>query len=844
MFMQFIVNTGCSIQGDVVVTSDGGHDPQSVALVAQPSNEKVNTVFSVAPRFELLDKNGRRATTSTTTVTLSLTSGTGTLSGTLSARAVNGLATFSDLQLDKVGTGFSITASSAFGSSATSAFKVDYSPIVLGQPSFDRNLGSEKGFSHIFYSSSDGTRFFVPDPFSHRVMIWNQIPLSHESANVILGQPNKYSLAANNGGVSASSMWRPMRVHSDGSKIAVADSKNHRILIWNSIPTVDGAPANIVLGQADFTSNASGVSASAMNTPTYVYWTATKFFVVDSLNNRVMVWNGFPTTNNQAADYVLGQPDLISNTVNNGGVSAQSLNGPASVNCDGTELFVTDPGNHRVLIWNTVPTVTQQASDLVVGQPNLTSNTENNGGVGSKTLSYPSEVYSDGSKLYIMDYGNYRGLIWNTIPTTNFEAANVVIGQPDFTSAAIADSGGLTKGLFEPQGIMKIGAKLFVTDYENDRVMVWNTVPTVNHTAADAVIGQDNLNQANWMNGGVSAQRTSLPQAIYTDGQRLVVSDIGFNRVLIWNTIPTATTQAADIVLGQPDMTSTGSNNGGISTGLSGPYGICGDGTKLIVIDNTNHRALIWNTFPTATQQAANVVLGQPNMTTNFQNSGGLSAHSLWFPMACTVDEGGKLYIADQRNHRVLIWNSIPTVNATNADVVLGQPNFVSNTGNNGGVSAHSLNIPQGIYTKNGKLYVVDSFNHRILIWNTIPTANQANADVVLGQPDFASNTINNGGVSALSLNYPKALSVVGTKLYVSDTSNHRILIWNSIPTINQTAADSVLGQANLTSNTANSGGLSASSLSSPAGITSFTFDGNPYLLINDSGNGRVLLQP
>ena len=51
------------------------------------------------------------------------------------------------------------------------------------------------------------------------------------------------------------------------------------------------------------------------------------------------------------------------------------------------------------------------------------------------------------------------------------------------------------------------------------------------------------------------------PTSVTTDGTRLFVSDLGFNRVLIWNTIPTANGQAADVVVGQPDMVSSIPNN-------------------------------------------------------------------------------------------------------------------------------------------------------------------------------------------------------------------------------------------------------------------------------------------
>jgi UDP-3-O-[3-hydroxymyristoyl] glucosamine N-acyltransferase len=43
-------------------------------------------------------------------------------------------------------------------------------------------------------------------------------------------------------------------------------------------------------------------------------------------------------------------------------------------------------------------------------------------------------------------------------------------------------------------------------------------------------------------------------------------------------------------------------------------------------------------------------------------------------------------------------------------------------------------------------------------------------ADLVLCQPNFTSNTANNGGLSASSLNNPRRVMISGGKLYVSDS--------------------------------------------------------------------------
>src|SRR5918912_3045283 len=51
------------------------------------------------------------------------------------------------------------------------------------------------------------------------------------------------------------------------------------------------------------------------------------------------------------ADAALGQPDLVSNECNHGGISARSLCGPMAIAMDPSSghLFVADTGNNRVL---------------------------------------------------------------------------------------------------------------------------------------------------------------------------------------------------------------------------------------------------------------------------------------------------------------------------------------------------------------------------------------------------------------------------------------------------------------------------------------------------------------
>jgi hypothetical protein len=191
----------------------------------------------------------------------------------------------------------------------------------------------------------------------------------------------------------------------------VADTDNYRVLIWNTIPTTHGQAANVVVGQALMTSNAGGTSATILSNPYGVTAVSGKLIVADPVNNRVLIWNSIPTSNGQAANVVLGQTLFTTASANNGGVSASSLNDLQGVFSDGTRLFVSDSANARILVWNTIPTSNKQAADMVIGQPNFASTTQNYGGLSASSMVFPMGGYTDGVRIFSTDSSNNRILI-------------------------------------------------------------------------------------------------------------------------------------------------------------------------------------------------------------------------------------------------------------------------------------------------------------------------------------------------------------------------------------------------------------------------------------------------
>ncbi len=280
---------------------------------------------------------------------------------------------------------------------------------------------------------------------------------------------------------------------------------------------------------------------------------------------------------------------------------------------------------------------------------------------------------------------------------------------------------------------------------------------------------------------------------------KLFLPDQYNSRVLGYNTIPVSNGAAADFVLGQ-QVFDSGSNLSISANSLNYPVSVAYNGTAFFVVDSDNLRVLQYNTLPTATFTAADIAVGMPNLVTDAA-ADPQSASTLSYPMGVFATQG-KLIVADTENNRVLIWNSIPTVSGAAADIVLGQQDFASISTNGGlGVgapTAQTFYFPSDVWSNGQNLIVADTGNNRVLIWTTFPTQNGQSADVVLGQADMTSADAN---LTSAGMNNPHALTSNGTQLFVCDTFNNRVLVWNAIPTVNGTAADAVLGQADFTAN-------------------------------------------
>jgi hypothetical protein len=323
--------------------------------------------------------------------------------------------------------------------------------------------------------------------------------------------------------------------------LVVADTGHHRILIWDRVPSRDGEPADTVLGQPTFSGqarNAGGaVSATSANVPVGVAIRDGMLAVADSWNHRVLLWWRIPAHGGVPPDVVLGQRTRTSGAINGGGpVGADTMAWCSGVAFSERGLIVADTGNRRVLLWDTPPQHDGAPADRVLGQADFTTRNENGGGAcGEAGMRWPHGVLAADGTLVVADAGNNRIMVWGRIPDENGAPCDLVFGQRDMEHSE--HNGGAywptAATLNMPYGCALAGDTLVVADTANSRLTGWHL--NAPRDAAFGLLGQpDFLSKGDNRWGHPARDSLAWPYGVAACARTLVIADSGNSRVALW----------------------------------------------------------------------------------------------------------------------------------------------------------------------------------------------------------------------------------------------------------------------------------------------------------------------
>ncbi len=328
-----------------------------------------------------------------------------------------------------------------------------------------------------------GNLLVVTDTAQNRVFIWKNFSGEEtQEPDVVLGQINQTDTGRNaHSEAGPGTFHYPSGIWTDGKRLIVADAWNHRVLIWHNLPTQNGQPADTVLGQPDgqgHEPNAKGIAAPpdarTLYWPYGVWSMDGQLWIADTGNRRVLYFDKIPTNHFSPATAVIGQENFISKDYEtNNAVWPYSV----KVHADG-RMAISDTQCYRVLLWKDYRKAAAQQADLLLGQPDLQSNGQNQYRLGpaSHTLNwcYDACFFEDG--IAVADSGNSRIMIWKKWPTVSGEAADEQIGQKDFETngeSSLSMKTTVANQLYWPFALQSHADTLVIADTGNHRILFY-----------------------------------------------------------------------------------------------------------------------------------------------------------------------------------------------------------------------------------------------------------------------------------------------------------------------------------------------------------------------------------
>jgi sugar lactone lactonase YvrE len=503
-----------------------------------------------------------------------------------------------------------------------------------------------------------------------------------------------------------------------GTTLYVADTGNHtirRVSASGATTTLAGS------GTPGFVDD-TGTAASFFS-PEGITFDGASIFVADTGNHAIRK----VTPVGSVGDVTTLAGDGTSGYIDNTSGASARFSSPVSLASIGSDLFVSDTGNHVI---RKVNTTNLGFATTLAGSPQIAGFADGTGTLAS--FDSPEGIASDGfpsPSLYVADTGNHVVRL-----VTLGGSVTTVAGNPP--QAGSADLQGESARFRAPAGVALIGDDVFVADTEN------HTIRKIDSTGVATTIA----GSAGSPGSTDTPPRFRFPGGITALGGDLYVTDSENHTIRKVTTGGLVTT-----IAGNPG--STGSADGSGTTALfNNPQGIVALGGELYVADSGNHTIRKVTTGGDVTTLAGSAgIAGSadgPPAVARFRSPLGIAVF------------GSNLYVADSGNHtirKVLVPSGTTSTFAGSA----GQPGVADDSG-----ASARFSSPDGIAGVGSALYVADRGNHAVRRISTLATVT-----TFVGTPGAA--TTRNGDSNNALLNAPAGITGVEGTIYFTDINEN-----------------------------------------------------------------------
>ncbi len=356
-------------------------------------------------------------------------------------------------------------------------------------------------FNHPNGLASDGTQLLVCDRFNNRLLVWKKLPTNPNTApDLVLGQPN---LDTNDPGTGKNQLnWPGNASLATDGKLAVADTENDRILLWNSFPVANGQAADYAIHLPSISPAGTG---QFYGWPWGVWTDGKRLAAVATQGGAILFWNNFPTSDNVPPDYSIKLPQFGT---------------PRTISTDGASYFFVGDHNAKVngspgtFFWNSYPVTANQPYDFYRDE-----------WIKGQKLPDGKLVAGGLSKIYI----------WNSMPTGSGQSPDLALAPPSYKNGDGVD-------------LIFAQNRLFVNNYNGNNILVFNLLPVNASQAPDFAIAAPTI-VAQTLDSIYYVQNPVL----VTDGTRLIASS-DFDRALyIWDHFPKQNGQVYDHKIEMPN---------------------------------------------------------------------------------------------------------------------------------------------------------------------------------------------------------------------------------------------------------------------------------------------------